>query len=165
MCNVIFRIEMKSKLSSKYGRLGFTMLELMVTMVIIVILSAIAIASYNSYTLNSRRSATQSNLLQILGMIQQYINQNNANPSTGAAGAVFTTLPNSITASTLYNYTINTCTTYTNCILAQATINPAGAQAGDTKCSCMQIDTNGNRYAFNSTTCTGTNTTSTCWTQ
>ncbi len=150
--------------SSNKLRQGFTILELLVAMTIIVILAAIAITSYSSYTLQSRRSAAQANLNQILSLAQQYFLQNNAFPNYAtatAAGTVFTTLPSSITASTFYNYTVNTCGT--NCFLASAVVT--GTQTSDSKCSCMQIDTNGNRYAFSATNCSGTSTTSTCWTQ
>ncbi|MES2148892.1 MAG: type IV pilin protein [Pseudomonadota bacterium] len=52
---------------------GFTLIELMVTMVIIGILAAIAYPSYVQYLLKSNRAAAQAHMLDIALQEQQYL--------------------------------------------------------------------------------------------
>lgn len=159
------KIDLKLKPFHSPLHSGFTMIELMITLAIIAIIAAIAIPSYNASTLQSRRNAAQTALEEIINQVQQSFVQNNSYPgnqaiNTSGFGA---SLPNSVNQSPFYTYSLVTCTAAGSSCTAQAVV--AGAQARDTNCGCMQLDTNGNRTAFSATNCTGTSTTTTCWAQ
>ncbi len=81
---------MKKKLS------GFTLIELMVTVVIIGILAAVAYPSYQDSVKQSRRAAAQVALVSLGNAMERVFTQNNtykpggANPTLGtAAGDIF----------------------------------------------------------------------------
>lgn len=52
---------------------GFTLIELMVTMVVVAILASVAWPSYQSYLQRSRRADAQSLMLSIVNKEQQYL--------------------------------------------------------------------------------------------
>ena len=52
---------------------GFTLIELMITVVVVAILAAIAYPSYLSYLVRSNRAAAQSALMDIAQREQQYL--------------------------------------------------------------------------------------------
>ncbi|MCL2644697.1 MAG: type IV pilin protein [Betaproteobacteria bacterium] len=51
---------------------GFTLIELMITIVIVAILAAIAIPNYQSYILNTRRAAAVTCLLELSQAIERF---------------------------------------------------------------------------------------------
>ena len=53
--------------------LGFTLIELMITVALVGILSAIAYPSYVNYVLRSNRSAAQTFLLEVAGRQERYL--------------------------------------------------------------------------------------------
>jgi type IV pilus assembly protein PilE len=55
---------------------GFTLLELMITLVIVAILATIAIPSYESYTLRTRRATAAACLLELSGFMERYYTVN-----------------------------------------------------------------------------------------
>ena len=61
---------------------GFTLIELVITMVIASILAAIAIPSYNSYIMKSRRTEAKSALLNLASLEERYFSTNNTYTST-----------------------------------------------------------------------------------
>jgi type IV pilus assembly protein PilE len=60
------------------GQRGFTLVELVITMVIAAILAAIAIPSYSSYILKSRRTEAKSALLNMASLEERFFSTNNA---------------------------------------------------------------------------------------
>jgi type IV pilus assembly protein PilE len=52
---------------------GFTLIELMITVVIVAILASVALPSYQSYLQRSRRSEAQQMMLSIVNRQQQYL--------------------------------------------------------------------------------------------
>ncbi len=64
---------------------GFTLIELMVTVVIIGILAAIAIPNYQNYVIRSSRSAAQAELLQLAGLQEKIFLNSNAYASSVTA--------------------------------------------------------------------------------
>jgi type IV pilus assembly protein PilE len=57
---------------------GFTLVELMVTVVIISILAGIALPSYRQYVIRSKRSAAQAAMMDIANREQQFLLANRA---------------------------------------------------------------------------------------
>jgi type IV pilus assembly protein PilE len=57
---------------SKHRTSGFTLIELMITVVIIGILAGIAYPSYQNYTRDARRSDAQNILLQVAGLQEKF---------------------------------------------------------------------------------------------
>jgi type IV pilus assembly protein PilE len=121
---------------------GFTLVELMITIVIIAILSAIAVPAYRSYVQRSKRSEATSALLRIQAAQEKFFLQNNAY-SANLAGAPPAGL-GMLTVTDGGNY---------NLALAvaaggfTATATATSTQADDSKCQTFTINQNGVRTA------------------
>jgi len=61
---------------------GFTLVELMITVAIVGILAAIALPSYQTYTLKTKRSDAKIGLLQMADSQERYYLQNNSYAAT-----------------------------------------------------------------------------------
>jgi type IV pilus assembly protein PilE len=74
---------------------GFSLIELVVTMLIIAILAAIAVPAYSSYVRKSRRTEAKSALLDIASLEERYFSTNNvySNLPSDMGFPVGTTLP------------------------------------------------------------------------
>src|SRR5467141_5334731 len=64
--------------SRKHGSLGFTLIELMVTVAIVAILATIAVTSYSSQVQKSRRTEAKSALLDLAGREERLFSTTNA---------------------------------------------------------------------------------------
>jgi type IV pilus assembly protein PilE len=146
---------------------GFTLIELVIAMVIASILAAIAIPSYTSYIMRSRRTEAKSALLNLASLEERFFSTNNtysALPTdlgyTAGLGVSFpvgsgyyniTQLlvtqavqpANSTSAGTPATYTIT------------ATPVPTNSQANDTGCTSFTITSGGVQTSTGSST--------TCW--
>ncbi|WP_298623636.1 type IV pilin protein [uncultured Legionella sp.] len=111
---------------------GFTLLELLVTLVIIGILVAIAYPSYLHYIQKSRRTDALAILTQDQIIMERCYSQNF---SYVAACSAMPTFPQT-TPEGFYSINISnqTATTYT------LTATPQGNQANDTTCASMSIN-------------------------
>ncbi len=120
---------------------GFTLIELMVTLVIIAILSAIAYPSYNQEVQKSRRSEAITNLLKIQSAYEEYNAQNNTYPAAN-------TLPPNTSIPNTANYSYSSTTTASSYTIT-ATALPDGYQTTDseqgTSCASMSIDNIGDQ--------------------
>lgn len=143
---------------------GFTLIEVMITVVIVAILASLAVASYQRYVRESNRSSGWSALLQIQSAEEKYFLQNStytanltAAPTAGGLGLNLT-----LTGGTLYtldgNYAVSIATTAcaTGAGLCQytATANAANTQLTDTPaCLAFTINSLGQRTPLDSTGC------------
>ena len=62
---------------SKRKQTGFTLIEVMITVVIVAILVAIAIPAYLNFSLKSRRSEAHAALIRVAGLQERFYLQNN----------------------------------------------------------------------------------------
>ncbi len=126
---------------------GFTLIELMITIVVIGILASIAYPSYTQYTLQARRAEAQSDMLKIqLGLEKWRANRASyrSDATVSAPGvAVTNTLANAefTDNNAYYNYTITDTTG------SAYTINAAaqGAQVNDTGCTPLTLSQSGTK--------------------
>ena len=105
---------------------GFTLIEIMITIVIVGILASIAYPSYVNQMQQARRADCQAALMQLAGVMERDFSRNNQYRNLIAAGGFPNQCPiDGGNASYTLGYQALTATTYT----LQAT--PAGPQAGD----------------------------------
>ena len=108
-------------------QLGFTLIELMITVAIIGILAAVAYPAYTQYVIRANRVAAQSEMMDIANRQQQFLLSNRSYASKATLEASGYTLPSSV--SSKYGYAIaiggGAVPSYT------LTFTPTGAQASD----------------------------------
>jgi type IV pilus assembly protein PilE len=147
-----------SKLSGsrKHQSVGFTLIELMVTVAIVSILATIAVTSYSSQVLKSRRTEAKSALLDLAGREERLFSTKNVysidEVFLGYA-TVSTPMTNMNFGNGYYQLTAvtPTSTSYT------LTATPVGPQANDTACGSFTLNQLGVQ------TVTGTATAASCW--
>ena len=144
---------------------GFTLVELVVTILIVAILASIAIPSYISYVRKSRRTDAKSALLNMASLEERYFSTNNSysqNPADLGYPAPFP-----ISLGT--NYTVTTANL--SALPAQAgppptvatytiTATAVGDQVNDTQCASFTVTSAGVQTAADSN---GVPNTQTCW--
>jgi type IV pilus assembly protein PilE len=141
---------------------GFTLVELMITVVVLSILVSIAIPSYSSYIQRSRRTDAKSALLNFATMEERFYSTLNKYSSTTtdfgyAAGPWPVTVGSgyyNVTVSNVNLPQIGQPATYT---ITAVAIN---SQAQDTQCATFQVFSNGTQLAFTSA---NVDNTATCW--
>lgn len=104
---------------------GFTLIELMITLVIISILAMIAVPAYNSSITKARRTDGQSALMDVMAKQERYFTENNTYTTNLAQ------LPADTTSEEgFYTITAGACGSgIDSCVILTAT--PTGAQASD----------------------------------
>ena len=142
---------------------GFTLVELLVTMVIAAILAAIAIPAYSNYVRKAHRTEAKSAVLDIASLEERWFSTNNSYtdvPSnlgyTGAAGTAFNV------GSGYYNVLVSVLPATSSTTLATYTITATAIndQLKDTQCRSFQVTNNGAQTAADSASAVNTNT---CW--
>jgi len=125
---------------------GFSLMELMVAVTIIGIIVAIALPSYNSHMLNTRRTAATACVVEMAQFMER-VYTTSMDYSRNNAG-VETVLPDSSCRNDLTAfYTLSlepTAQTFT------LTATPIGAQENDTSCGVLTLDQAGARTAAGS---------------
>ena len=150
---------------------GFTLIELMVTMVIAAILLSIAIPAYNLYVLKSHRTDAKSALVDLASLEERYFSTQNAYTSIPSqlgytAGAVPFAVGSgyyNITALTVIAATPPTSTTSAGTPASYSiTATAIGNQASDTACATFTITSGGVQTAA---TNGGIANNTACWSQ
>jgi type IV pilus assembly protein PilE len=157
--------------SSVQSQQGFTLVELLITVVIVSILAAIAIPSYSSYILKSRRTDAKSALLDLASLEERYFSTNNTytNLPVNLGYPATTPLPplpftvgsgyyNVTVAFTLAALPANATSAGTPATYA-ITAAAIGTQANDAACATFTISSSGQQTA----TGTDPNASVDCW--
>jgi type IV pilus assembly protein PilE len=142
---------------------GFTLIELMVTVVIVSILASIAVPSYMSSVRKSRRTEAKTALLDLAAREERYLATNTTYSDT-AADLGYSNLPGP-TSSGYYQLAVNVTSptaTAAATFTATATAVAGKGQDKDTNCSVFKVTQTGVQSSANSG---GTDTTATggCW--
>jgi type IV pilus assembly protein PilE len=154
---------MTTGLSFRAGRAnGFTLIELMITVVVVAILAAVALPAFNNQIRKSRRTEARNALLDLAGRAERLYSANNSylnsttlqlNPTDlGYQAAAFP-----ITSVGGGYYTISRAATATTYAFTATAI---GVQAADTQCATYTVDNTGKQSAFDSG---NVDQTQTCW--
>lgn len=106
---------------------GFTLIEVMITVVIVAILTAIALPSYTNYVIRSKRNAAQSQMLHISTLQQQFLMADSAYADKAKLVASGFTLPSEVSSSYTYDVVPAAGTPPSYLI----TFTPTGSQASD----------------------------------
>ena len=142
---------------------GFTLIELMVTIVIGAILISIAVPAYQSQIRKSRRTDAKNALLDLATREERFSSLNNAYTKDsaslgyGAGGFPQPVGSNYYNIGTTFNITAALPGVAAN---FSVTATPIGPQVKDTQCQVFSIDSTGMQHATDSG---GNDTTTTCW--
>lgn len=148
---------------------GFTLVELMITVVIVSILAAIAIPSYSTYIQKSRRTDAKATLLNLASLEERYFSTNNSytNLPANLGYPVGTATPFAV-GSGYYNITVLNAVAAVPPVNATSVGTPAlynitataiGSQANDVLCATFSINSAG----VQSATGTDPNPNVDCW--
>jgi type IV pilus assembly protein PilE len=150
---------------------GFTLIELVVTMVIAAILAAIAIPAYSNYVRKSHRTDAKSALLDLASLEERYFSTQNSYSSNwsdlgygaSAANGASIASPNgyyTLSPPTVVTATAPTSTTPGTPATYSFTATATGNQLKDTTCKTYTVTSAGSRTAQDASS---TDTTSSCW--
>ena len=135
---------------------GFSLIELMITVVIVAILASIAIPSYSAYVLRSHRTDAKSALLDMASLEERFFSTNNSYSQTStdlgypAGGLPFNVGLNGyyqITALTVLAATPPTAGNNGTPASYSITASAVGTQIKDTQCLQFTINSAGQQGA------------------
>lgn len=133
---------------------GFTLIELVIVIAIIAVLVGLAIPSYQSFVMKSRRTEAKELLYTVAQRQQQYFTINNAYTDNTATLSVPTTSTNGYYALSI---TISSVGGVDNRYTLTATPVSGTSQASDTACGTYTLNSLGVK------TVSGSQTTPPCW--
>jgi type IV pilus assembly protein PilE len=163
--------------SRKTSAVGFTLIEVMVTVAIVGILAAIALPSYSAYVARARRADARTQLVQAAQFMQRFYAANDQYDQDRASNSVLGTsvgMPDSLRKSPAdgtpvyqLNTSITTAGTYTATVNATAytlTMAPiSGRVAAADACGMFTLTSAGIRGCTVSGTACSTTLRDTCW--
>lgn len=123
---------------------GFTLIELMITVVIVGILAGIAYPSYQDSVMKSRRADAKGALLGLANAMERHFTETNSYLGAGTTSnntgspTIFSTTSPVGGGTAYYNLTINAVTASTYTLYA----TPTGAQAND-RCGTLSLTQTG----------------------
>ena len=128
---------------------GFTLVETMVVMVVVAILVGIALPAYQNSLNKGRRSDARSALMDAANRQESLmLDRNTYTENMTQLG--FATDP-MVSDERYYTVDAVDCGDgIDRCYVLTATPHPSGAQAGDTRCTTLVVDSNGARTATGS---------------
>ncbi len=144
---------------------GFTLIELMITVVVIGILAAIAMPIYLNQVREARRTEARNALLELASREERYFATNSQyTNSASALGYGTSTWPVTLDSGFYQINVYNVDNTQNPPYFELAVTVVAGTdQAKDTSCQSFWVDSSGKEWSTSSTSPTGTDTTATCW--
>lgn len=140
--------------ASGRGQRGFTLVELMITVVIVGILAAVGYPAYTQYVTKANRSAAEGFMLQIASREEQYLADARTYTSLFATvgDALYMTPPSETTGKYTFTITVITLAADPNFIAGAAlpqyiiTATPIGGQlANDAKCGVLTLNSVGTK--------------------
>lgn len=140
---------------------GFTLIEIMIVVVIIGILAALSYPSYQDYVARTGRADGKAKLLEIMQAQERFYSQNQTytvNLGAGAGGLGYGVAANAAVASDEGRYSITAAVcggAIARCVALTA--DAVGAQANDTRCGDLTLDSLGTKGEG------GTLTVQDCW--
>lgn len=139
---------------------GFTLVELIVTMLVASILLAVAVPTYTSQIRSSRRTDARSAVLDLAGREERYLSVNTAYSATPSDLGYTGSFPQSI-GSGYYQVTVTaTAATATTPPAFTATATAIGKQTADASCASFTVNQLGQHTSLDSG---GNDSTATCW--
>ena len=142
------------------GMRGFTLIELMITLVVVAILAAIAYPLYEHQIEESRRTDARTALLELASREQRYFATNNAyTVSTSALGYTAANWP-VVIGSGYYEIAVTSVDNAANPPSFLLTATAIGMQTNDTSCATFTVNSIGVQAAQDSS---GGDSTATCW--
>ena len=139
---------------------GFTFIEIMIVLVIVAILTAIVLPNYQDGVRKSRRTDGRAALAEMAAKQEQFFAQNNTYTTTIDVAGTGLGMGSTTSKDGYYNLTAaaGDCGTISRCYLLTATAT--GAQADDTPCNKLTLDSLGRRAGYTSG---GAANTDICW--
>lgn len=117
------------------GHRGFTLLELMITVVVVAILAAVAVPSYFSYVRDSRRDLAKQSLLAAAQKMESYyaLNMSYSGAASGSSPTIFSDKVPADGTERYYTLTVSASqSTYTLSAV------PQGSQSSDS-CGTLSL--------------------------
>lgn len=138
---------------------GFTLVELLIVLVVVGILAAVTLPSYQDSVRKARRADGRSALLDMAARQEKFFAQNSAYTTSVSPAGTGLGLGKTTSVDDHYNLTAAECTggAISRCYLLTATTT--GAQADDTNCATLTLDSVGRKLAKTSANAAST----TCW--
>lgn len=118
---------------------GFTLVEVMITVVILTILGMVAVPAYFGFLQESRRSEAHTALLALAAAQEQWYANNNT--YTADITDLLAFVPAQVVGQTNYTYQVTAADNSTFTLQADA----QAAQAGDAACTAITLNEQGSR--------------------
>lgn len=161
---------MKRRTHARTRHAGFTLVELMITIVIVSILASIAVPAYTHQIRKSRRTEARTALLELASREERFLAANNLYSVTAtdlgygsiptAVGSGYYTMNVVPGAGSPLSGTLNGSATSVPTFTATATPVAGMGQDLDTDCSSFTVDSTGKQSSANTG---GSDTTTICW--